>query len=545
VPGDDYMTLWETTPEQQLYLEDDVNESIDTFQLIVSTEQVDAFLLEQAGIELGAIVPVPLATLRDLGSPKSASKKVHRNEWFTKSLRVKVVRRLNLVGARDAALAGGRIVVKAHPSLTGNLSLSAAKSPTRGAGGGSDFYKAFEGRGIELLNFSGTRGDNESILELSDLQNAASLKDHPLEIQVNLPLKADEGILSVVHDGQHVLLGGDSYKDEAGNTHISIDRIPEVGDQRRSLGGSLKLYFFKTYLKQDSVNQLRWVEFRADGSFGYEKSMVADKVAAARNVLLLVHGIIGDTEGMVKGVQQCGLDRTFDLVLTYDYENLSTPIAETAEALQSQLAAAGLREGDDKRLTLLVHSMGGLVSRWFVERLGGNKTVDHLIMCGTPNHGSPFGRIDEARKILSVLTTLSMNYLPVFIPFSSAVLLLLNRSKKLTPTLQQMHPSSDFMKTLNASEDPGIPYTILAGDVDKYQEPSDVFFARLLAKAGQSAAVEAVFGTQANDIAVGVESILGIEGQRSIAPIRRNVACHHLNYFVSAAGQEALRAVLR
>ena len=27
----------------------------------------------------------------------------------------------------------------------------------------------------------------------------------------------------------------------------------------------MKLYFFKTYLKQDNVNQLRWVEFKADG----------------------------------------------------------------------------------------------------------------------------------------------------------------------------------------------------------------------------------------------------------------------------------------
>ena len=469
LPGQDYMTLWETTPEQQLYLEDDVNESIDTFQLLVSTEQVDAFLLEQGGIELGAVVPVPVATLRDLGTPQSARKKPHRNEWFTKSLRVKVVRRLNVVGVQDATLAGGRIVVKSHPSLGGKLSLSAAKSPTRSTGGGSDFYKAFEGRGMELLNFAGTRGDNESVLELTDIQNASSLKDHPLEIQVNLPLKADEGILPVVHDGQHVLLGGDPYKDDEGNTHISIDRIPEVGDQRRSLGGSLKLYFFKTYLKRESVNQLRWVEFKTDGSFAYQKSLVAEKVAAARSVLLLVHGIIGDTEGMAKGIQQCGLDRKFDLVLTYDYENLSTPIAETAQALQSQLAAAGLREADDKRLTLLVHSMGGLVSRWFIERLDGHKVVDHLVMCGTPNHGSPFGKIDEARKILNVLTTLSMNYLPVFIPFSSAVLLLLNRSKSLTPTLQQMNPASEFMKTLNASPDPGIPYTILAGDVDKYR----------------------------------------------------------------------------
>ena len=149
--------------------------------------------------------------------------------------------------------------------MKANISLSAAKSGARGAGEGFDFYKAFERQGMEMLNFSGTRGDNESILELTDIQNAAALKDHPLEIQVNVPLTQDEGILPLVFDGQHVLLCGDPYKDDDGNTHISIDRIPEVADQRRSLGGSLKLYFMKTYLKQDNVNQLRWVEFKTDG----------------------------------------------------------------------------------------------------------------------------------------------------------------------------------------------------------------------------------------------------------------------------------------
>ena len=540
-PGDALVTVWGDGPDDYFYLDEGKGEEIENFKLIVSTERVDDFLLSQDDLELGERV----SPARGLGTtkPQKPQKKLHRNEWFTRDCRIRVVRRLDQAGPKDAALAQGKIVVKAHSSVTANLSLSASKSPSRGSGGGQDYYQAFERLGMEMLNFSGTRGDNQSILELSDIRNAASLKDHPLEIQVNVPLKQEEGILPLVFDGQHVLLGGDVFKDDAGNTHIRIDHLPEVADQRRSLGGSLKLYFFKTYLKQDNLNQLRWVDYKPDGSFTYQKSNVADKVAAARNILLLVHGIIGDTEGMVAGVKACGLDRKFDLVLTYDYENLSTPIAETAQKLKAQLAAAGLREGDDKRLTLLVHSMGGLVSRWFIEREGGNKMVDHLVMCGTPNNGSPFGKIEGARKILSLLTSLSLNYAPALIPASSFLLLLLNRSKKLTPTLEQMNPDSDFIKTLNRSDDPGIPYTILAGDVDTYQEPSDEFAARMLTKAGQSVIFEALFARQANDIAVGVESILGIDGPRAIAPKRRNVACHHLNYFVSEVGQAALTSL--
>ena len=541
-PDGAWVTLWGDDPKDYFYLKDAANESIDNFKLIVSTEKVDDFLLTQKALVLGRILPAT----RCIGSDEDdgpVTKMVHQNEWFTKDCRVKVVRQLDQVGMSDSALAKGKIVVKGHPSVKANLSLTAAKWRARSAAGGSDFYQAFERQGIELLNFAGTRGDNESILEISDIQNAAALKDQPLEIQVNVPLNPDEGILPLVFDGQHVLLGGESYKDDDGNTHIRIDHIPKLVDGRRSLGGSLKLYFFKTYLKLDNVNQLRWVDFKADGSFEHQKSGVAQKVAAAQNILLLVHGIIGDTEGMAAGVKACGLDQKFDLVLTYDYENLSTPIMETAQKLKTQLAEAGLMANDNKRLTLLVHSMGGLVSRWFIEREGGNQVVDHLVMCGTPNNGSPFGRIEDARKILNVLAGLSMNYVPVLIPFSSAVLMLLNRSKKLTPALEQMNPASDFIQTLNKSDDPGIPYTILAGDVDAYREPSDPFFARMLAKAGQSFIFEALFDRESNDIAVGVQSILGVDGVRAIVPIRMKVACHHLNYFVSASGQQALGEV--
>ena len=79
----------------------------------------------------------------------------------------------------------------------------------------------------------------------------------------------------------------------------------------------------------------------------------------------LIHGIIGDTDGMAQGLTLAkaadgkSVNEKFDLVLTYDYENLNTPISETAVKLKQQLADVGLRDDDHKRLTLLVHSMEG------------------------------------------------------------------------------------------------------------------------------------------------------------------------------------------
>ena len=43
--------------------------------------------------------------------------------------------------------------------------------------------------------------------------------------------------------------------------------------------------------------------------------------------------------------------------------------------------------------------------------------------------GSPFGYVDSARKLSSVLTTLALNTFPLFAPYGGAIVYLLNRSQ--------------------------------------------------------------------------------------------------------------------
>jgi hypothetical protein len=508
------------------------DQSVECLKLIVSTERVDDWLL---GLD-------PLSDTRSFGSaakaPSRAAKPVE-NGWFVHDMRVTVVRRLDQTGPADTIFAGGQIRIKGHPGVTANLALSAAKSMARDVGSDAAFVAAMERNGITLVNVAGTRDAAQSILELTDIAHASMLAQTPLEIELAVPLAPGESLVPLVYDGQHVLLAGDSWLDDAGTTHVSIDRLPDIAIDRRSIGGALKMYLFKSYFGGGNVNRLRRVSFDAAGAPSYDDALPAH-VAAAQSVLLVIHGIIGDTTSMLAGVAACDLHRQFDLVLAYDYENLSTPIEETARLLRDQLGFVGLRGDDGKALTILAHSMGGLVSRWFIEGEGGADTVDHLVMCGTPNGGSPFGRVDGARQILTLLATVSANYLPMV---AGPALMLLSRSKNLTPTLEQMNPTSPFITALNARPDPQVRYTILAGDIDSYREPADAFFEDLLAKAGRSFVMDALFANKANDIAVGVDSILGLSAARPTVPVRHDVACHHLNYFTSAPGQAALRSV--
>ena len=531
--------------------ETDGDEVIHTFKLIVSTEEVDNFLLGQDAIEIGKVFdPREARDIRGLSFGKSRKKLVHKNEWFTKDLRIRLVRQVDRVSSKDTILGSGQIKIKGHSSLKAGIGLSGVKSTTRDAAAGSEFYRALERQGMELVNFSGTRGDVDNVLELSDIENSDTLSKEPLEIELNVELAEDEFILPLTFDGEHILLIGDPSRDDKGQTHISISEIPSLSDpSRRSLGSALKLYFVKTWLRRENINRLCWIEYNQDGSFERHRSGVAEKVTAAKNILLLIHGIIGDTDGMAQGLRLAKdehgktVDQKFDLVLTYDYENLSTPISETAVKLKEQLAAVGLRENDDRRLTLLVHSMGGLVSRWFIEREGGNKVVDHLVMFGTPNVGSPFGMVDSARTLSSLLTTLAINTIPAFAPFGGALVYLLNRSRKITPTLEQMNPTSEFIKTLNTSSDPGVPYTIVAGDIRDYQESADQLVARLIAKIGGGILFDKLYQNAGHDIAVSDDSIRGVADDRTPAPKKQNVICHHLNYFVSEAGLNTMAAI--
>ena len=539
-----WMTLMGDGDKEYFALAEGVNESIETFKVIVSTERIDDFLFAQDALEMGKIIGGDRSAFQAAPTAEKMIEKIpFKDEWFTSTLRLKLVRRLDAVGSADASLANGGIVVQGHPSLKANLALTAATSNTRSVGD-PDFFRAFEQHGMPMIDFAdGTRGANANVLELTDIENAETLATTPLFIAINLPLAADETILPLVFDGEFVRLGGDTYKQDDGSTIVSVDRLPDAPENTRSVLGSLKLYFFKTVLKDRNFNMLRWVDYPAAGGFERHKSGVADKVAAASNILLLVHGIIGDTEDMTAGIKASGVADKFDLVLTYDYENLNTPIEETAATLAKQLKGVGLGDGSGKRLTIIAHSMGGLVSRWFIEQVEGNAFVDHLIMCGTPNAGSPFGSVDGALAIIDMLADLSVNVMPAVVPFVTPVRAILKHTRAVTRTLGQMEPNNEFFLNLNASDDPGVRYTILAGDIDAYSETQDAFFGRLMVKAGRSGAFDLVFNHQPNDIAVGVESIQGVRGLRAIAVERHAVACHHLNYFASPAGREALKKV--
>jgi pimeloyl-ACP methyl ester carboxylesterase len=63
-------------------------------------------------------------------------------------------------------------------------------------------------------------------------------------------------------------------------------------------------------------------------------------------------------------------------------------IAENAAELRTYIAGVKQLTGAE-RVDIVAHSMGGLVARYYIDRLMTGQDVDRLIMLGTPNGGSP------------------------------------------------------------------------------------------------------------------------------------------------------------
>lgn len=513
-------------------------EVTDRFKVLLSLRRIEGALLEQPDLaELEA------SAGRDLVDSK---RRLRSSDWTAREVTVRVVPRVDAVNAQRACtLGGGAVRILPHPQLRAQAYLGSATPSGRDAQFGVPFLEAFEQAGWHGAQLESGRGvDGPSVLELSGIENSQSLAQEPLHIELDAALGTDETLISLAYDGQHLLPCGQVESLPQGGVRISIDAIPPTSSDGRSLGSALKLYFFKTYLRRSVVNALRWVEHLPDGSCIQHSDGVAAQVAKAKRIVLMVHGIIGDTEDMALHASDFGMRDHFDLLLTYDYENLNTPIEDTARVLRDQLASVGLSSGHDKQFTVLAHSMGGLVSRWFIEREGGHAVVQHLVMCGTPNRGSPWTLVDDIARFFNGLKAMAANHSPSLL---AKVVLSAISFTRVTRTLAQMSPDSTFIANLNASPDPHVRYTVLAGDVHRFKEPSDAFSDQLLAKIGQSYALGLLFWAAPHDIAVAVDSINGIglpsAGSRQQPPEVHPVACHHLNYFISEPGQAALRAL--
>ena len=245
------------------------------------------------------------------------------------------------------------------------------------------------------------------------------------------------------------------------------------------------------------------------------------------------------------------LREVYDLVLTFDYENLHTTIEENAQLLKQRLESVGLGANHGKELHIVAHSMGGLVSRWFIEQEDGNQIVQHLVMLGTPNAGSPWSTVQE---MTFALLGMGLNQIGGLVLPAKIVTDLAAKSlefiENIDNALDQMQPDSEFINKIALNPDPQVPYTIIAGDraIALSQQQANRLrrlMSKLFTPSINKVINGLIFGGEPNDIAVSLASIKSVSKNRSPQPkILPDVACDHMTYFTTEAGLKALADAL-
>jgi hypothetical protein len=563
-PGEEINTQKYLSIPEEIW-QQGVSERQDVLKLVISTDEFDAHLLTQGKLDTER---APGSAQRGMTRKNTLNRLMSQvqtressdvpesqslSDWSTLQAVLTIRKPLDsqpVPRTGEALSLGAGVFLEAHPDLVAQARLGSLPPASRGAEGpGLPAILRTTAQDNQPYYFRLTRGvTSENVLELLDVvDHQAVTPQNPLRMIISNPLADGEDVLAFGFDGEFYLPLGVARPGQR-QTLFDLQRLPApVSVGGRDVKGAIRIYFQKIVNQRLGINYpypiLAAASVTNDGTVIYEadRGKISERVAAAQRITLYIHGITGDTRGMVASARQTVPS---DLLLTFDYESINTTVEETARSLKSRLAEIGLQAGHGKQLRIVAHSLGGIISRWLIEKEGGNAIVKQLVILGSPSSGTPWANVQEWATVglglaLNGLTALSW---PV-----KALSLFLAGLEKSDVTLDQVAPGSEVLKELAESDDPHVPYVLIAGSTALVPPALDggenSKVGRLLARLGYGIASLGFFNAP-NDIAVGVSSVHSINRDRKPAPEVLTIPSDHMSFFTSEPSLDALRKYL-
>jgi triacylglycerol lipase len=123
--------------------------------------------------------------------------------------------------------------------------------------------------------------------------------------------------------------------------------------------------------------------------------------AAADVPVILVHGLI-DNRSIFAVLRRTLARRGFHRVSCHSFSFFTRDIGEAAADLGRRIEQVCQETGHDQ-VVIVGHSLGGLLARWYVQKLGGDSRVRTIVTLGTPHAGSHVAKIwptSLARQLL-------------------------------------------------------------------------------------------------------------------------------------------------
>jgi len=142
-----------------------------------------------------------------------------------------------------------------------------------------------------------------------------------------------------------------------------------------------------------------------------QRGLVVGDVEAAGTPILLVHGMV-DNRSIFALLRRQLRRRGFGRVLALNYSPLSDDVRSVARRL-AELVESVCADTGYERVHVIGHSMGGIVARYYVQRLGGDARVHTLVTLGAPHRGTrvasllPHPLVRQMRPDSDVVTELA------------------------------------------------------------------------------------------------------------------------------------------
>jgi pimeloyl-ACP methyl ester carboxylesterase len=126
--------------------------------------------------------------------------------------------------------------------------------------------------------------------------------------------------------------------------------------------------------------------FSLQGMRPAQRGLVISDVATAGTPILLVHGLV-DNRSIFAVLRRALRRRGFGRVVALNYSLFTDDIRSAARRLAEVVEELCADTGYE-RIHVVGHSMGGLIARYYVQRLGGDDRVHTLVTLGTPHGGT-------------------------------------------------------------------------------------------------------------------------------------------------------------
>lgn len=117
-----------------------------------------------------------------------------------------------------------------------------------------------------------------------------------------------------------------------------------------------------------------------------KRGLIIGDVENAGTPIILIHGVV-DNRSVFTMIKRGLRRRGFGRIITVNYSPLTDDVRVVAERLEALVEKLCVETGYE-RVHVIGHSMGGLVARYFVQRMGGDSRVHTLVTLGTPHQGT-------------------------------------------------------------------------------------------------------------------------------------------------------------